>query len=398
MAQDDSQERTEQATPKRREEARRKGQLPRSRELNTMAMLLVGAAGFLLTGRQMMSGLKEIMHLGLDVKRSSVFDPWAMIDILALAVGKGLLVVSPFLLLMVATAILAPMALGGWSFSFDALQPKLERLSPLKGFKRIFALRGLVELLKALAKFLLIGGVGAALLIYLLPQFQVLGLSSPGQGMARAGQLLAWAFVVLSLSLVVIAVIDVPFQLWDYSKNLRMTRQEVKDEMKNTEGKPEVKAQIRRMQQEMAQRRMMAEVPKADVVVTNPTHYAVALRYDPANMGAPRVVAKGADLIAGQIRKVASANRIPLFEAPPLARAIFYSTEIDQEIPAGLYLAVAQVLAYVYQLKTAARGPGARPVPPADLPVPDSFYQGPVGPQTTDEPGPGPGTTPQGGA
>jgi flagellar biosynthetic protein FlhB len=286
--------------------------------------------------------------------------------------------VTPFMLLMLVTALLAPLALGGWSFSVEALGPKFDKLNPLKGLKRIFAVRGLVELLKALAKFLLIGGVGAFLLIRNMPRFNGLAYETVPQALAHAGSILGWSFLLLSLSLVVIAAIDVPFQLWDHAKNLKMTHQEIKDEYKTTEGKPEVKAQIRRMQQELAQGRMMAEVPKADVVITNPTHFAVALKYDAKNMRAPRVVAKGADLIASQIRSVATANGVALFEAPPLARAIFYSTEINQEVPAGLYLAVAQVLAYVYQLRTSRRKSGFEPHRPVDLPVPDEFYQGPA--------------------
>jgi flagellar biosynthetic protein FlhB len=195
-------------------------------------------------------------------------------------------------------------------------------------------------------------------------------------GLAHAGQILSRSFVILSASLELIAAIDVPFQLWDHAKNLKMTRQEVRDEHKNTEGKPEVKAKVRTMQREIAQRRMMSEVPKADVVITNPTHYAIALRYDADKMAAPVVVAKGVELVASQIRTVAVANKVPIFEAPPLARALYYSTEIDQQVPAGLYLAVAQVLAYVFQLRATVRG-GPVPVPPEDIPVPDEFVQGP---------------------
>ena len=379
--QDDGQERTEEATPKRREDARKKGQIARSRELNTMAMLLLGALGLMSMGPFMIEGMEDLFRTGLSLQRDAVFDPWAMIDIFSISIMQGIALVMPFMLLMLVTAILAPLALGGWSFSVEALAPKFDKLNPLKGLKRIFALRGLVELLKALAKFLLIGGVGAYLLMYYMPHFNGLAYETVPQALAHAGSILGWSFLILSLSLVVIAAIDVPFQIWDHAKNLKMTRQEIKDEYKTTEGKPEVKAQIRRMQQELAQGRMMAEVPKADVVITNPTHFAVALKYDAKNMRAPRVVAKGADLIASQIRTVATANGVPLFEAPPLARAIYYSTDIDREVPAGLYLAVAQVLAYVYQLRTARTRGGFEPHRPTDLPVPDEFFQGPATPE-----------------
>lgn len=383
--QDDGQERTEEATPKRREDARKKGQIARSRELNTMTMLLLGALGLMGMGPFMIGRMEDLFRTGLSLQRDAVFDPWAMIDLFSISIMQGVALVLPFMLLMLVTALLAPMALGGWSFSVEAMGPKFDKLNPLKGLKRIFALRGLVELLKALAKFLLIGGVGAYLLIQNMPRFNGLAYETVPQALAHAGSILGWSFLALSLSLVVIAAIDVPFQIWDHAKNLKMTRQEIKDEYKTTEGKPEVKAQIRRMQQELAQGRMMAEVPKADVVITNPTHYAVALKYDAKNMRAPLVVAKGADLIASQIRTVATAHQVPIFEAPPLARAIYYSTDIDREVPAGLYLAVAQVLAYVYQLRTARTKGGFEPHRPVDLPVPDEFYQGPTEGEAPDD-------------
>ena len=372
----DGQEKTEEATPKRKEEARKKGQVPRSRELTTMAMLLMAAIAMTFMGERMVVQLGEVMHLGLAVERAKIFDPWTAIELFGQALTLGIMLMLPFLVLMVATALAAPVALGGWSFSAEALAFKFDKLNPVSGLKRIFAARGVMELVKALAKFLLIGLIGALLLWYFLPQLMGLGREEPAVGLAHTGQILSRSFVILSASLVLIAAIDVPFQLWDHAKNLKMTRQEVRDEHKNTEGKPEVKAKVRTLQREIAQRRMMSEVPKADVVITNPTHYAIALRYDADNMAAPVVVAKGVELVASQIRTVAVAHRVPIFEAPPLARALYYSTEIDQQVPAGLYLAVAQVLAYVFQLRATARG-GPVPVPPEDLPVPDEFVQGP---------------------
>jgi len=372
----DGQEKTEEATPKRKEEARNKGQVPRSRELTTMAMLLMAAVAMSFLGEHMVVQLGDVMRLGLEVERAKLFDTHAVIELFGQAVWLGLLLMLPFLVLMVLTAVAAPIALGGWSFSAEALAFKFDKLNPVTGLKRIFAARGAMELVKALAKFLLIGLIGALLLWYFLPQLMSLGREEPATALAHAGQILSRSFVVLSASLALIAAIDVPFQLWDHAKNLKMTRQEVRDEHKNTEGKPEVKARVRTMQREIAQRRMMSDVPKADVVITNPTHYAIALRYDADKMAAPVVVAKGVELVASQIRTVAVANKVPVFEAPPLARALYYSTEIQQQVPAGLYLAVAQVLAYVFQLRASARG-GAVPVPPGDLPVPDEFFQGP---------------------
>ena len=373
---EDGQEKTEQATPKKQEEARNKGQVPRSRELTTMAMLLMGAVSMTLMGGPMVQQLGGVMRMGLQIEKAKVFDPWAIIEILAQAIYQGFMSLIPFLLVMLVTALAAPVALGGWAFSTEAMSFKTEKLNPLKGLKRIFAVRGLIELVKALAKFLLIGSVGAGLLWHFLPELMGLGREPVVSALAHLGGILSVSFIVLSASLLLIAAIDIPFQLWDHSKNLKMTRQEVKDEAKNTEGKPEVKSRIRAMQREIAQRRMMQEIPKADVVITNPTHYAVALRYDAERMAAPVVVAKGVELVAGQIRSVATANNVPLFEAPPLARALFYSAEIDQEVPAGLYLAVAQILAYIFQLRACTSG-GPIPVRPDEVDVPDEFFQGP---------------------
>jgi flagellar biosynthetic protein FlhB len=373
---EDGQEKTEQATPKKQEEARNKGQVPRSRELTTMAMLLMGAISITLMGGPIAQQLGGVMRMGLQIEKSKIFDPWAVIEILSQAIYQGFMSLVPFLLVMLVTALAAPVALGGWAFSTEAMSFKTEKLNPLKGLKRIFAVRGLIELVKALVKFLLIGSIGAGLLWHFLPELMGLGREPVVSALAHTGSILTVSFVVLSASLLLIAAIDVPFQLWDHSKNLKMTRQEVKDETKNTEGKPEVKSRIRAMQREVAQRRMMQEIPKADVVITNPTHYAVALRYDAERMAAPVVVAKGVELVAGQIRSVATANNVPLFEAPPLARALFYSAEIDQEVPAGLYLAVAQILAYIFQLRACTSG-GPIPVRPDEVDVPDEFFQGP---------------------
>jgi flagellar biosynthetic protein FlhB len=382
-SQSDAQERTEEPTPKRREDARKKGQIPRSRELNTTAMLFFGAVAFVMTGGYMIGELGDLLRLGLDVDRAHTRDHWYVVEVTGEALRQALLLLGPFLGIMLATALLAPLALGGWSFSPQALAFKPEKLDPIKGLGRIFAVRGLMELVKSLVKFLLVGSVGAALLWHFEPQLLLLGRESVGAGLAHTGHILSQAFLVLSASLILITAIDVPFQLWDHSRNLKMTRQEVKEEHKNTEGRPEVKSRVRARQREIAQRRMMAEVPKADVVITNPTHFAVALRYDAGSMAAPVVVAKGVELIASHIRTVAVANSVPLFEAPPLARALYYSTEINAPVPAGLYLAVAQVLAYIYQLKTRAYG-RSRPERPTDLQVPDDFYQGPEADEAPD--------------
>ena len=372
MAENDSaQEKTEEATPKRLREAREKGQVPRSRELNTMALLMASAGALIGFGPMMLEDMITLFESGLTVTRTEIFDVTAMARLFTNGILQGFVVSAPLLIVGFAVSLLAPIALGGWSFSPESIAPKLEKLDPIKGLKRVFGWQGLMELVKALAKFVVVATVAALLLWGLAEEILTLGEEPVQQGLAHASRIVGWAFLSMSAVMILIAAIDVPFQLWNHARQLRMTHQEVKDEFKETEGRPEVKSRVRQLQREMAQRRMMEEVPKADVIVTNPTHFAVALKYG-RRMNAPRVVAKGADLVAKNIRNVAGEHGVPLFEAPPLARALYYSTEIDQEIPGGLYVAVAQVLAYVYQLKNVSRG-GAEPEPPSDLPVPDEF-------------------------
>ncbi|OOZ42137.1 flagellar biosynthesis protein FlhB [Solemya pervernicosa gill symbiont] len=375
MAQDEGQERTEEATPKRQREAREKGQIPRSRELGSMTMLMVAATGLLVMGEGMLKELVVILQQGFSIDRSLAFDKVAAVQFMIRLFSEALFMMAPFLLLLTVAAFLPPVVMGGWSFSWKAVAPKWNKLDPIKGLKRVFGPRGLMELIKAVAKFSVVAMISATILWQWSEEFFGLAAEPLQQGLAHSAELVTWSFLAMSAALILIALVDVPFQLWDHSKQLKMTRQEVKDEYKDTEGKPEVKARVRQMQYEMSQRRMMDEVPQADVVVTNPTHFAVALKYEQDKGGAPKVVAKGADLIAAQIRNIATEHDVPIFAAPPLARAIFYNTELDQEIPAGLYVAVAQVLAYVYQVRIILREGGVKPPPPDDLPVPDEFLK-----------------------
>jgi len=322
----------------------------------------------------MMRSLVGLMTGGLTLRREDVFDTTVLAARLAGGLIDGVWLAAPLFLLSIVAALAAAVALGGWSFSTEALSFKPEKLDPVKGLGRVFSWRGVVEMLKGLAKFVVVATVAVLFLQLQGPRFLGLGAEPLMQGLAHTGNLVGWAFLSVSAAMLLVVAVDVPFQLWDHNRQLKMTKQEIKEEFKQTEGSPDVKARQRRIQMQMAQRRMMEEVPKADVVITNPTHYAVALRYDQDKMKAPRVVAKGSDLVAARIRAVASEHRVPIFSAPPLARALYFSTEIGHEIPAGLYVAVAQVLAYVYQLKTWAPG-GARPEPPADLPVPEEFLK-----------------------
>lgn len=371
MAESDGQERTEQATPKREQEAREKGQVPRSRELSTVAALMAAATALIAMGESLTRALAAQMQRGLSLTREQVFDTAKLPMHFLNAVVEALLTLMPFFALMVVVVIAASAVLGGWAFT--AISFKWEKLDPIKGMGRVFAWRGLVEMLKGMAKFALVAVTALLVLKVMGAQFLGLGRESLPQGLAHVGSLLSWIFLLLSATLLIVAFIDVPFQLWDHQRQLRMTKQEVRDEYKQTEGSPEVKGRIRRMQMEIAQRRMMAEVPKADVVVTNPTHYAVALRYDQARGDAPVVVAKGSDLIALKIRTVAQENDVPVLEAPPLARALYHSTELEQPIPVGLYRAVAMVLAYVYHLRQGPLYSREGVVTMPDLPIPDDL-------------------------
>lgn len=349
--QDNSQERTEQPTPKRLDDARKKGQVPRSRELSMMLVMLIGATALLMLGSRFASEFSTVMRRGFGFDHGLIGREDAMLAYFAEQIMTAIYMLAPLLVILLITAVMAPALIGGWNFSFQALQPKLERLDPIKGLKRVFGPKGLMELAKTLGKFLVVGTAAAILIYTLSGRFARLALLDSVPAMAEATAMAGFALIVLSAALILIAAIDVPFQLYQHTKQLRMTRQEVRDEMKQTEGKPEVKSKIRQLQHEIANRRMMEAVPTADVVVTNPTHFAVALRYDAGRMAAPVVVAKGTDLIASRIREIAEEARVPRLEAPPLARALYYSTELGQAIPAGLYVAVAEVLSWVYQIK-----------------------------------------------
>ncbi|ONM45756.1 flagellar biosynthesis protein FlhB [Halopseudomonas pachastrellae] len=374
MAESDSgQERTEEPTGKRLQESRDKGQVARSRELNTLAVVMVAAVGLLILGPAMVQKLMNIMSFNFSIEREALYSNDSMGLHLFASVGEGLQVLGPLFFLLLVASIVGPVLLGGWLFSIKSLAPKFERMNPLAGLKRMFSLKALIELLKALGKFLVV--LGAALLVLHLRTEDLLsmGQESLQSAIVHCAWVLASSLIILSASLILIAAVDVPFQLWDHKQKLRMTKQEVKDEFKDSEGKPEVKGRIRQLQREMAERRMMDKVPQADVVITNPTHFAVALKYDPLATGAPVLLAKGADLVAQRIREVASENQIVVLESAPLARAVFYSTELDREIPAGLYLAVAQVLAYVFQLRQFRAGQGKRPGPMPEPPIPDDL-------------------------
>ena len=368
-------DKSEQPTSKRLDEARKKGQIARSKELNTLVVTLGGAGGLLVFGAGMADALLGIMRGNFELSREVLLDERYM-ALYLLATGKlALELLAPLIMALLVIALAGPVSLGGWLFSSEALQPKFSRMNPLSGLKRMFSVQALVELGKALGKFLVVLTVAVAVLMASQDDLLSIGHEPLPQAIAHSAQIVGWCSLWMACSLILIAAIDVPFQLWDHKQKLMMTKQEVRDEFKDTEGKPEVKSRIRQLQYEMAQRRMLQEVPQADVVITNPTHFAVALKYDADKGGAPRLVAKGGDFLALKIREIAQEHRVELLESPALARAVFYSTELDQEIPAGLYLAVAQVLAYVYQLKQFRAGKGKRPGPLPDLPIPPDLQR-----------------------
>jgi flagellar biosynthetic protein FlhB len=350
---DSGQEKTEQPTAKKLRDAKQKGQVPRSKELNSMTIMVFGSMGLLFMGSHMISHISGFMQQGFTLSRVDVYSHEAMFDKFASAISQALTAIGPFMFLMTVIAIFTPLAIGGWSFSLEALAFKGDRINPISGFKRIFSSKGLMELVKAIAKFLVVSVVAVVFLWSKADDFLGLGSQPLVLALQNGAWLIGLSFLVVSSTLILIAAIDVPFQLWDHSQKLKMTLQEVRDEMKDTEGKPEVKSRIRQVQQEMAQRRMMEAVPEADVIITNPTHYAVALKYDHGSMAAPLVLAMGKDLVALKIREIATFHDIEIFEAPPLARALYANCKIDQTIPAHLFFAVAQVLAFVFQLRIA---------------------------------------------
>jgi len=359
-----AEDRTEQPSEKRLKEAREKGDVPRSRDLSGALVVLAGVAAMMATAPSAMAHARAIYGLGLSYSRDALFSGALPGRALHEALSEALAMFAPVAISTVLATLAGPILLGGLNFSAEALQPKFERMDPIAGLGRIFAMRGLVELGKALVKLTLIGFALVLLLRHWEGDLLTTGRGDVGFGIASAIGLLGRAALTFGVILGLIGGFDALYQRFDHNKRLRMTKQELKDEAKETEGNPELKGRIRQVQYQMAQRRMMQDLPTADVVVTNPTHFAVALKYDENRFGAPRVIAKGVDVMAQQIRSVASGHRIPLVEAPPLARALYATTELGREIPASLYVAVAQILAYVFQLKAATARGDAPPKPP----------------------------------
>ena len=363
-------DKTEDPTEKRKKDSREKGEIARSKELNTLAIMLAGSAGLLIFGGALAQDLMELMRYNFSLSREVLLNPDSMGAFLLHSGKIALLAVQPVLITLLIAALVGPISLGGWLFAAGSLAPKFSRMNPAAGIKRMFSAKALVELLKALAKFFII--LIVALLVLKSDIDDLLRIAHEPLELAviHSLQVVAWSALWMACGLILIAAVDVPVQLWESHQKLLMTKQEVRDEHKDQEGRPEVKQRIRQLQREMSQRRMMAAIPDADVIITNPTHYAVALKYDPEKGGAPMLLAKGSDFLALKIREIGARHNILLLESPALARSIYHSTELEQEIPAGLYLAVAQVLAYVYQIRQHQAGKGKRPDPLKDLPIP----------------------------
>ncbi len=373
MADDSDLEKTEQASPKRLESAREEGDVPRSRELATVAVLFAAGLSLLMMGSHLNKALKDTITTGLHFDRTLAFEPTLLLVKTSEMVSTLLIAFAPFALILIAVAIASPIIIGGWVFSGKAFVPQFSRLNPMQGLGNLVSKNAAVELTKSIVKTLLVATVAYTAISRDMEPILSLSLLPLKTSIAQVSDLMLMGFLSIVGALVFIAAIDVPYQLYHYANKLKMTKEEIRQESKESEGNPEIKARVRQQQREMAKRRMMSEIPKADVVITNPTHYAVAIKYQDEGMRAPIVVAKGADAIALKIREIATENNILTMEAPKLARALYAHTELDDEIPEALYSAVAEVLAYVFQMRIFKKEGGFRPEIPKALPVPEAL-------------------------
>jgi flagellar biosynthetic protein FlhB len=365
MAEESGAEKTEDPTSKKLQNAREKGQVARSAELPAAAVTIGAVLVMFMMGSYWMKQVAEIFAAGFKFDRKTLDNPDLMVTTFADQLGNSFLLIVPVLMVTAVMAILSSGATGGYLFSLKSIAPDFGKLSLLSGFSRMFGARAAVELLKAILKFTLVSVVLWALVSRQVDAMMKLGQMAIEPALAAAGWMIGESALWLSLSLLIIALIDAPYQKYAFIKQMRMTKQEVKDEMKDMEGSPEVKQQIRRRQREMANNKMLQKVKDADVVITNPEHFAVALSYDPTGDGAPILLAKGSDHMAARIREEARIHNVEMFAAPPLARALYFSTEVNYPVPESLYLAVAQVIAYVFSLADVRPGiePMAKPNP-----------------------------------
>ncbi|MBK0016580.1 MULTISPECIES: flagellar biosynthesis protein FlhB [Kosakonia] len=373
MASEDNDDKTESPTAQRLQKARDEGQIPRSKELTSVLIMLAGVCILWFGGASFGHRLSMVLSSGLRFDHKIISDQNLILGQIIMMLKTALIGMLPLLVGVVIIALVAPVLLGGLVFSTKTLAFKFSKLNPISGIGRLFSAQVAAELVKALMKALLMGGVAGLFLWQHWPDMMRLMSESPLTAMASAMNIAGLCALLVSLSIIPMVGFDVFWQIYSHLKKLRMSRQDIRDEFKQSEGDPHVKGRIRQMQRSAARRRMMADVPKADVIVTNPTHYSVALQYDENKMSAPKVVAKGAGAVALRIRELGTENRVPILEAPPLARALYRHAEIGQQIPGQLYAAVAEVLAWVWQLKRWRLSGGQRPVKPENLPVPEAL-------------------------
>ena len=374
MADSDSGEKTEEPTAKKLTDARKKGQIARSKDLGTFFVLVGSACAMLLMGDSLATAMANMMGHLFSINRQEAMDVNALFKVINDGVYQVLAPLLWIFFIIMLAAFIGNSLLGGISFSWEAMAPKASKLSPLAGFKRMFGVQAAVELLKSVLKFFVVFIVAFLLLNGLFEEILGLSRETIPTNFGHAVTMLLWMFLVLALSIGIIVVIDAPYQVWNHNRQLKMTKQEIKDEHKSTEGSPEIKQRIRRTQYEMSQRRMMEDVPNSDVIITNPTHFSIALRYDAAVGGAPVLSAKGVDEMALHIRTIAKEHQIEIIQSPALARSLYYTAEVGDDIPEELFAAVAQVLAFIFQLNEHKKGNAKKPIPVAkDLPIPDDF-------------------------
>jgi flagellar biosynthetic protein FlhB len=394
LAENSNAEKTEPASQRRLDQARKDGDIPRSREIGTFTVLMTAGAGLWMMGGGLVAKLSATLENGLSLNRDQIHNPTLLIERVTSDIAGVLLACMPLAGAIMLVMLASPMLIGGWNFSAKSFMPNFGKLNPMRGLGNMVSTNALIELLKAIAKTLLVGAV--AWYVVVSQKDAVIGLVAEpfGSAVPHLGGIIAKAFLTMVGALGAIAILDGPYQIWHYADKLKMTRQEVIQESKESDGNPQIKGKIRQLQREMARKRMMAEVPNADVVVTNPTHFAVALKYGEGQRGAPRVVAKGTDEVAARIREIAKENKVAMLEAPALARALYKHTDIDDEIPEALYSAVAEVLAYVYQLRAYSKGASDQyPDRPQKLAVPPELD--PFNPASQQaKPGASPGTPP----
>jgi len=374
MAESDSGEKTEEPTAKKLSDARNKGQIARSKDLGTMFVLVGSAIALMFTGSLLVERLSLAMKGQFSLTREEIMDVNALFALVNSNVSLMITPLSWIFVIIIIAAFIGNTLLGGISFSWETMAPKANRLSPIAGFKRMFGVKAYVELFKSILKFFVVFISAYLLLTGLFDQIMSLSIEAIPFNFEHAVTLLLWMFLALALSLIIIVIVDAPYQVWSHNKQLKMSKQEIKDEHKSSEGSPEIKSRIRKTQYEISQRRMMADVPDSDVVITNPSHFSVALKYDIEAGGAPQLVAKGVDEMAIHIRTIAKEHNVEIIASPALARSLYYTAEVNEDIPEELFAAVAQVLAFIFQLNEHKKGKSKQPKALAkNLPIPDEF-------------------------